>query len=177
MRRVQTVSGAHPTSYPIGNSLRVKWPGREADNSPPFSAEVKNARSYTSIHPYVFKVWYLVKPWDTFTSILSLPCVLHSPSIHPILLDLVALIIFGELYGSKHVLSLICFWLLREYNFDFLLLPPNVPFCNGNLKYPSVTKSNPTFLQPGLAYNKFINLSYLLEKLLNNCNKSWESVN
>jgi hypothetical protein len=29
-------------------SLEVKWPGHEADNSPPSSAEVKNARSYTS---------------------------------------------------------------------------------------------------------------------------------
>jgi hypothetical protein len=29
-------------------SLLVKWPGREADHSPPSSAEVKNAWSYTS---------------------------------------------------------------------------------------------------------------------------------
>jgi len=29
-------------------SLRVKWPGREADHSPSSSAEVKNAWSYTS---------------------------------------------------------------------------------------------------------------------------------
>jgi hypothetical protein len=44
-------SGAHPASYPIGTgalSLRVKRPGREADHSPPSSAEVKNAWSYTS---------------------------------------------------------------------------------------------------------------------------------
>jgi hypothetical protein len=32
----------------------VKWPGREAGHSPPSSAEVKNAWSYTSIPPYVF---------------------------------------------------------------------------------------------------------------------------
>jgi hypothetical protein len=32
-------------------SLGVKWPGREADHSPPSSAEVKNAWSYTSIPP------------------------------------------------------------------------------------------------------------------------------
>jgi hypothetical protein len=42
--RVQNGSGAHPASYPMGNwdlSLEIKWPGREADHSPPSSAEVK----------------------------------------------------------------------------------------------------------------------------------------
>jgi hypothetical protein len=29
----------------------IKWPGREANHSPPSSAEAKNAWSYTSIHP------------------------------------------------------------------------------------------------------------------------------
>jgi hypothetical protein len=42
---------------PEAFSLRVKWPGREADRSPPSSAEVKNAWSYTSTPPYVLKVW------------------------------------------------------------------------------------------------------------------------
>jgi hypothetical protein len=44
--RVQTGSGAHPASYPMGTGgsfLWVKRPGREADHSPPCSAEVKNA--------------------------------------------------------------------------------------------------------------------------------------
>jgi hypothetical protein len=39
--RVQTGSGAHPVSYPMGTgalSLGVKRPGREADHSPPSSA-------------------------------------------------------------------------------------------------------------------------------------------
>jgi hypothetical protein len=43
-RRVQNGSGAHPASYPMGTrgfSLGVKRPGREADYSPPSSAEVK----------------------------------------------------------------------------------------------------------------------------------------
>jgi hypothetical protein len=43
--RVQTSSGAHPASYLMDTgtlSLRVKWPGREADHSPPSSAGVKN---------------------------------------------------------------------------------------------------------------------------------------
>jgi hypothetical protein len=35
--RVQNGSGAHPASYPLG----VKRPGRQADHSPPSSAEVK----------------------------------------------------------------------------------------------------------------------------------------
>jgi hypothetical protein len=44
--RVQTGSGAHPASYPVGTRgpfLGIKAVGREADHSPPSSAEVKNA--------------------------------------------------------------------------------------------------------------------------------------
>jgi hypothetical protein len=43
--------GPHPVSYPIstrGSFPGVKRPGREADHTPPSSAEVKNALSYTS---------------------------------------------------------------------------------------------------------------------------------
>jgi hypothetical protein len=43
-QRVQDGSGAHPASYPVGTRgsfLEVKGPGREADQSPPSSAEVK----------------------------------------------------------------------------------------------------------------------------------------
>jgi len=50
----ETHSGAHPSSYPMGTgafSLRIKRPGREVDHSPPPSAEVKNAWSYTSTLP------------------------------------------------------------------------------------------------------------------------------
>jgi hypothetical protein len=42
--RVQNGSGAHPASYLMGTgalSLGVKRPGREADHSPPSSAEVR----------------------------------------------------------------------------------------------------------------------------------------
>jgi hypothetical protein len=45
-RRVQTVSGAHPASYPVGTralSLGIKRPEHEADHSPPSSADIKNA--------------------------------------------------------------------------------------------------------------------------------------
>jgi hypothetical protein len=42
--RVQNGSGTHQASYPVGTralSLGVQRPGREADPSPPSSAEVK----------------------------------------------------------------------------------------------------------------------------------------
>jgi hypothetical protein len=42
--RVQNGSGVHPASYPMGTRGSfpgVKRPGREADHSPPSSAEVK----------------------------------------------------------------------------------------------------------------------------------------
>jgi len=42
-------------------SLGVTRPGREADHSPPASAEAKNAWSYTSIPQYAFMAWYSVK--------------------------------------------------------------------------------------------------------------------
>jgi hypothetical protein len=61
-----------PTQPPIqwvpgALSLGVKWPGREADHSPPSSVGVKNARSYTSISQYAFMAWCLVKHRDNFT--------------------------------------------------------------------------------------------------------------
>jgi hypothetical protein len=42
---IQTSSGAHPASYPMGTGGSfpgVKWQGHEADHSLPSSAEVKN---------------------------------------------------------------------------------------------------------------------------------------
>jgi hypothetical protein len=50
----KTDSGANPASYPMGTGgsfTGVKRPGRDADQSPPSSAEVKNMWSYTSIPP------------------------------------------------------------------------------------------------------------------------------
>jgi hypothetical protein len=52
--RVQKGSGAHPVPHPVGTgalSLGVRWPGREADHSPPLSAKDKNAWSSTSTPP------------------------------------------------------------------------------------------------------------------------------
>jgi hypothetical protein len=65
-------------SYPMGTRdcfPGVKRPGREADHSPPYSAEVKNAWSYTSTPQYVFKAWCLVKHRDNFT--FSLPLLFY----------------------------------------------------------------------------------------------------
>jgi hypothetical protein len=61
-----------PTQPPIqwvreALSLRVKQSGREADHSPPSSADVNNAWSYTFTPQYVFVAWCLVKHWDNFT--------------------------------------------------------------------------------------------------------------
>jgi hypothetical protein len=47
-------------------SLGVKRPGREADHSPPSSAEVNKAWRYTSTPPYVFMAWCLVKHRNKF---------------------------------------------------------------------------------------------------------------
>jgi hypothetical protein len=52
---VPTGSGVHPTSYPIAAGVsfpEVKRPGREADHSPPNSAEVNKTRIYTSTTLY-----------------------------------------------------------------------------------------------------------------------------
>jgi hypothetical protein len=52
---VQTGSAAHPTTSTMGTGGPFpggkERPGRDADHSPPSSAEVKNDRSYTSSHP------------------------------------------------------------------------------------------------------------------------------
>jgi hypothetical protein len=74
--RVQNGSGAHPASYPMGTRgsfLGVKRPRREADHSPPSSAEVKNAWSYTSTPQYAFMAWCSVKKRyrDNFTFIFT----------------------------------------------------------------------------------------------------------
>jgi hypothetical protein len=51
-------------------SLGAKRPGHDANHSPPPSAEVKNAWSYTSTPRYALMAWRLVKDRDGFT----LPC-------------------------------------------------------------------------------------------------------
>jgi hypothetical protein len=54
---VQTKSGAHPASYPMGTGgsfLREKQPGLEADHSPLTIAEVKRIWISTSTPTYTF---------------------------------------------------------------------------------------------------------------------------
>jgi hypothetical protein len=41
-------------------SPKVKRPGREADHSPPASADVKKMRIYTSTPPYAFMMYWLI---------------------------------------------------------------------------------------------------------------------
>jgi len=60
------ISALGPTQPPIqwvpgALSLGVKRLRRETDHSPPSSAEVKNACSYTSTPQYVIIAWCLVK--------------------------------------------------------------------------------------------------------------------
>jgi hypothetical protein len=56
-----------PTQWVLGAlSPGVKLLGREADHSPPSSAEVKNAWSYIFTHPY-FMAWCLIKNRYNFT--------------------------------------------------------------------------------------------------------------
>jgi hypothetical protein len=66
-----SITALGPTQPPIqwvpgALNLGEKRPGREADHSPPSSAEVKNAWSYTSTPQYVFMAWCLVKHRDNF---------------------------------------------------------------------------------------------------------------
>jgi hypothetical protein len=46
----------------------VKQAGREADRSPSYGAEVRNARSYTATPLCVFMTWSFVKHADNFIS-------------------------------------------------------------------------------------------------------------
>jgi hypothetical protein len=67
-----------PTQPPIQRvpgalSLGVKRPGRETDHSPPSSAEVRNAWSYTSTHPIrLYGVVLSKKHRDNFTFICNI---------------------------------------------------------------------------------------------------------
>jgi hypothetical protein len=73
--RIQTSSGAHIASYPMGTGAvfpGVKLLGSETDHSPPSSAEVTNVWSYTSTPQYVLMVWCLAKHREIFTLLTSL---------------------------------------------------------------------------------------------------------
>jgi hypothetical protein len=72
--RIQTGSGAHPTSYPMGTGrlfpLGVKRPGREADHSHPVPRS-KNAWSYTSTLPIRLH-GLVLKHRDSFPSTMDI---------------------------------------------------------------------------------------------------------
>jgi hypothetical protein len=70
-----TLGPTHPSIQWVLGALSpgVKRPGREADHSPHSSAEVQNAWSHTSTHPYVFVAWYLVK-WSTIMFVVTNIC-------------------------------------------------------------------------------------------------------
>jgi hypothetical protein len=64
LRHVQTGSGTHPASYPMvpgSLSLGVKRSVREADHSPPSSAEVKERVELYLHSQYAFIAWCSVK--------------------------------------------------------------------------------------------------------------------
>jgi hypothetical protein len=66
--RLQTGSGAHPISYPIGTGDKAA--GSEADYSTPSSAEVKNTWSHTSNSKYFFMLWCLIKKWTRLRGVV-----------------------------------------------------------------------------------------------------------
>jgi hypothetical protein len=60
---VQTGSGVHPASFPMGTRAlfpALKRPGRENDHSPLTTVEVKKTWIYTSTHPYVIMAKWLI---------------------------------------------------------------------------------------------------------------------
>jgi len=56
---------------------------READHSPPSSAQVKNVWSYTSTPQYAFMEWCLVKHRGNFTFTLRL-LLQYNPPLHAV---------------------------------------------------------------------------------------------
>jgi hypothetical protein len=65
--RPALVPSQPPVQLVPGNpSLGVKRQGCDIDHSPPSSADVKNAWSYTSTSQYAFTVWCSVKARDNF---------------------------------------------------------------------------------------------------------------
>jgi hypothetical protein len=62
LHRLQTASGAHPASYPMGTGAVLtgaKRLRREADRSPPSNAKVKNNGVVPPL-PHVFTAWCLI---------------------------------------------------------------------------------------------------------------------
>jgi len=65
VQNVQTGSVAHPTSHSMENGSRVKRPGREFDQSLPFSSKVKSEWSCaSSAHPAAWSVLGQLYPYS-----------------------------------------------------------------------------------------------------------------
>lgn len=65
-----------PTQLPIrwvseSASRGLKWPGREISYSPPFSAKATNGWNCTSVFPYVFIAWCLIKHMNNLCFLVS----------------------------------------------------------------------------------------------------------
>ena len=61
----------------------VKWPGNEVNNSPPYSADVKNEWSYISALPYAFIAWTRKNLPFAFAYIFSIFVCLFWARQHP----------------------------------------------------------------------------------------------
>jgi hypothetical protein len=71
---VQTGSGAHRSSYSVGtrDTLRVRQSESEPNHSPPFTAEILNAWTYTTTRPYNYIERCLIKYRENFTCFRSI---------------------------------------------------------------------------------------------------------
>jgi hypothetical protein len=73
LHSVQIDPGAHPASYPMGTGASFpggKATGREADHSPPSSAEVKKGGAITPLLHTSSRHSELIKHRDNFTFII-----------------------------------------------------------------------------------------------------------
>jgi hypothetical protein len=118
----RTVLG--PTQPPIqwvpgALSLGVKCPGRETDHSPPSSAWVKNAWSYTSTPPIRFHG--VVLSWNTETTLpLHLIPMSMSPKIsHPFRYSAKFFMYYSSPSRVLHAQNLCVPLILSHFNYDW----------------------------------------------------------
>jgi hypothetical protein len=98
-------------------SLWVKRPGREANHSPPSSAEVTNAWSYTSTPQYAFRLWCLVNHSDNFTLYVYLYPFLRRNFSHLPFLSIVQLFVqLSFVYTPVHLFDYLTIHLLFTFS-------------------------------------------------------------
>jgi hypothetical protein len=127
-----------PTKPPIqwvpgAFSLGIKRTGREAGRSPPSSAEVKNAWSYTSTPQYAFMAWCSAKAQELLNRCFTNTCLcvvcLASPieATYPWRGNLTELSTLSRIkykvrhYGSSFITQLSYFIRLKPRRFAFQL--------------------------------------------------------